>query len=918
MTDKRFIIGIDLGTTNCALAFYDNKLPEKGVQSFAIRQWEETGEVSPLTLPSFLYFPTKAEKNLSKWELGENPHVVGRLARSKLKDNPDRVVHSAKSWLCHGGVSRQERILPWQSETIIGDKRVSPVDASAAYLRHLRQIWDESFVSVYGDEASFSSQQIWITVPASFDEVAQSLSLDACRLAGFGDDIHLIEEPMAAFFDCFTSSESPSINWLNALISEASQSCLNVLVVDIGGGTSDFSLLKITSEENSPVIERSKVSKHLLLGGDNIDLMLAAKIESKRPSSEDALRSSSWLKLLDQARLLKERLLSQEKVPEVYRISLDTSSKQLFDSVEVIEIETQPLLEELVEAFFPRCLFSDRPSEQLGLTEIGLPYAQDTAITRYLAEFLNGENIDAVVYAGGSLLPEKLRGRLTNTLESWYSKPIKEIATSNLDLAVSRGAVLRACLLASNANLIRNVYPRSLFLKVVVDSQVKLLCLASRGQKLSEAVSICDLGLKAKLNRRVRFELYSDNSDFGSKLGEVYSYREHLHKLAPLEAFLKAAKSNAKEVAVDLRVNIASTGLLQLELIAKQPEIGLWKLEFHTDLDNSSIIHGSDSDQADPAKSFSFDYSCGLESILAPYFGKSKQTQVPKMRTLTYEFEQLFKLSKSQWSLHQLRASVDSLLLVGSKRARSIDHELSWLHHVGFGLRPGFGSDFDYDRCQQLWKIWLHGPSDKEQVKLIDQWWLMWRRVSGGLSGEQQNQIYDKLRPALLKSDKALTREALLCLASLERLEMNRKLQLVRILIDQLESGDRNFIDAKLWGLARLLSRQLLYGSADKLISASWVEQSLARLMNLSLPAKYNRALAFVFSQGARLINEREFDLSMSFRKKVIQTLVKLGAEANQLLVVESYQEADLETMGRLFGEELPIGLSLVLSHVDS
>ncbi len=280
MARPRFSIGIDLGTTNCAMAFeaFDTAIPQS--ELFLIPQWETLAAFSEAsTLPSFLYLLSEDETQQMPGESTQRAAwIPGRLARKRAAESPGRVVHSAKSWLCHHAVDRNAPFLPWRSDEIPVEKRISPIRASALLLEHLRAVWNAKFAA---EGLQFEEQDVTITVPASFDAVAQRLTLDAARAAGFPEDVRLLEEPQAAFYRWLEHGDTQGDIWRQRFNSGTH----HVLVIDVGGGTTDFTLFEITPQSGTtiPHIKRIAVSDHLLLGGDNIDLAIAHHIESRWP-----------------------------------------------------------------------------------------------------------------------------------------------------------------------------------------------------------------------------------------------------------------------------------------------------------------------------------------------------------------------------------------------------------------------------------------------------------------------------------------------------------------------------------------------------------------------------------------------------------------------------------------------------------
>lgn len=349
MSAPRYAIGIDLGTTNCAVAYVDLRAPHGRAEMLLLPQLHAIDAVvdSPL-LPSFFYYCSDAEMEqaqvdpISGLPDDEAPgYVVGVMARERMSTLPGRVIHSAKSWLAHAGIDRETQMLPFGSDEIPADLRLSPLEASAAYLQYLKEAWDHAVAREHADKA-FARQRIVVTVPASFDEAAQALTRKAAELASYPPGLRLLEEPQAAFYAWLDgagldAAQAPGARLLECVPALA-QEPQTVLVCDVGGGTSDFSLFRIAplrSGRERPAIERIAASEHLLLGGDNIDLALAHLLERQlRPGNEERLSRRQWMHLLPQARLLKERVLEHEGDPDqVFHVSLPGDGADLFRSV---------------------------------------------------------------------------------------------------------------------------------------------------------------------------------------------------------------------------------------------------------------------------------------------------------------------------------------------------------------------------------------------------------------------------------------------------------------------------------------------------------------------------------------------------------------------------------------------------------
>src|SRR3954454_20446309 len=451
----RFSIGIDLGTTNSALAYVPlvgGELPG----ALAIPQWETAATVVEApTLPSFLYLPEDAlAAQLGGKVTGAQGWIAGRLARRRAGEMPGRVVRSAKSWLCHHTADRSAPILPWGSEELVPAQKISPVRAAAFILNHLRGAWDSHFAR---SGCAFDDQEITITVPASFDAAAQRLTLNAAEEAGFPGDVRLLEEPQAAFY-CWLEQYSATDPLWERLASHGAEP-RHVLIVDIGGGTSDFSVFELQPGPPGaiPNIRRVAVSEHILLGGDNIDLALAVLLEPRLVGERGQISGPQWDHLVASCRDLKEQALSGTASPEQqFVVALPGRGSSLVGAAQTATLARDEVERLVLDGFFPACDASARPYRtQAGLRDWGLPYAADSAVTRHLADFLRGRpRVDFVLFNGGTLHSAVVRQRLLEQVAAWQggTRPM-ELENSEPDLAVARGAARFGKLLRGHSGL---------------------------------------------------------------------------------------------------------------------------------------------------------------------------------------------------------------------------------------------------------------------------------------------------------------------------------------------------------------------------------------------------------------------------------------------------------------------------------
>src|SRR5256885_6581 len=456
-SQARFSIGIDLGTTHCALSYVDRQASdgekvEQGVLDIPQLTGPSSVEARPL-LPSFLYLPHESELTAADMALpwgASQDFVVGEFARSRGAATPIRLVSSAKSWLCHPGVDRRSPLLPADAPEEV--HRVSPLTASIRYLSHLRWAWEQAH-----PEAPFDAQDVTVTIPASFDPAARELTAEACRAAGF-QKLTLLEEPQAALYSWIQASGG---QWRKQV-----QSGEIILVVDVGGGTTDLSLIAVLEKDGGLELQRVAVGEHILLGGDNMDLALAYGVARKLAQEGKQLDAWQTRALAHGCRQAKEQLLADASLQSVPVVVPSRGSKLIGGSIRT-EVTRDEVLQMLVEGFFPRAAVSDKPQTRAraALTQLGLPYAQDAAVTRHLAAFLSRqagatEQIEglkgtqpegasflhpsAILFNGGVLKAPQIEQRILEVVNGWLAgegaQPARLLDGANLDLAVARGA----------------------------------------------------------------------------------------------------------------------------------------------------------------------------------------------------------------------------------------------------------------------------------------------------------------------------------------------------------------------------------------------------------------------------------------------------------------------------------------------
>jgi molecular chaperone DnaK (HSP70) len=552
-------LGIDLGTTNCALAWARADQP---VQLFDIPQLVNAGEerARPL-LPSFLFLPGPSD-----FPPGTVPdRFAGALAQRRGAENPGRLVASAKSWLCFGGVNRESALLPVEAPE--GVPKLSPVAASAHYLEHLRAAWLASHEE---------PEQVLITVPASFDAVARELTEHAAQQAGFANAI-LLEEPQAAFYAWIERHP----DWR-----ERVRPGHTILVVDIGGGTTDFTLIAVRDRLGELELERVAVGDHILLGGDNIDLALAHVVEQKLGQPLDrAQKQSLW----QHCRLGKEALLAEGNTDAAYPITLLGGGSKLIGGALKTQLLRADIDELLREGFLPLVAADERPARRrAGLAETGLPYAPDAAITRHLAAFLAQANARPthVLFNGGVLRAPVVRERIVAALQAWQNHPVEVLDGEDLMHAVARGAAYYGLARQGRGVRIRGGVPKTYYIGVEsampavpgVRPPVKALAVAPFGIEEGSSVALPEREFSLYVGEPAEFRFFQSGARKSDAAGDLIDdFRQELTELAPIVVTLDGAPGETVRVTLEARVT--ETGQLQLFCVARDGR--RWKLEFN-------------------------------------------------------------------------------------------------------------------------------------------------------------------------------------------------------------------------------------------------------------------------------------------------------------------------------------------------
>jgi molecular chaperone DnaK (HSP70) len=955
---SRFLIGIDLGTTNSAVAYVDTKeRPARGapptVRVFEVPQVVAEGEARALpSLPSFLYFADEAEAEHGglrlPWEERPPAAVVGLLARERGALAPGRQVSSAKSWLCLSSVDRTADILPWGAEA--GDKSCSPVAASARYLSHLRDAWNHSTAKgadgLVADELRFERQQVVLTVPASFDEEARELTLVAAREAGL-ENLTLLEEPLAAFYAWIAARKG-------GLKRQLKDGQL-VLVCDVGGGTTDFSLIRVRVEGGEVRFERTAIGEHLLLGGDNVDLALARLVEEKLGLPRLSLRQQHALRR--QCCAAKERLLGDDTT-ESAPVTVLGGGRSLVGGALSTRLTRAEVESVLAEGFLPASAPDDLPASErrTGLRELGLPYASEPAITKHLAAFLTqaaramkagGEGADdaegsdtmarpdAILFNGGFFHPEPARERLVAAVAGWFPQQGKRwrpkvLHNETPEAAVAVGAAYYARVRRMGGVRVSGGSARGYYIGVqqaghgsgANQERLTAVCVLPRATEEGTRLELCGREFAALTNRPVTFTLYSTTTRQDEQ-GEVVSFGEgELHRHAPLVTVLRYGK-RSRHIELDVRLTTHFTEVGTLELWCEAPKTGhRWRLQFQLRGADAPDEESAEGDESQPPAEATQvvipdEAVAEAEKLIRAVFGGPRDTmegETLSPEALPGRLEAALGYRKDSWTTENIRKLCDTLADLSGGRRKGRNYEARWLNLFGFCLRPGFGAVLDEWRVTRARKVYHEGLFFEKDVQCQVEWMILWQRVAGGLSAGQQREIYERHKALLgvggrrLKGrlNRQVEREGLLMLASLEHLPPDLRVELGEEILARLEEepGNKSFT----WALGRLGARLPFYGPLNCVVPAGAATKWAAAL--LALP-ELTPHVATAVSQLAARTDDPLRDVEAVFRAEAVRRLEEAGAGGEALEALHTYMPRSRAAAVRIFGESLPEGLRL-------
>ena len=607
--DSRFIVGIDLGTTNSALAHCDTAAASESarIEVGAIPQVVNPNEVADRTLlPSFLYIPGELDFPKSSLSLpwdADPKFVIGELARKRGAENPGRLVASAKSWLSYAAANRTSPILPWQAPDEVS--KLSPVEVSSQYLQYLRTVWDTQHAAD-GKGLTLGEQDVLLTVPASFDEEARELTRRAAEQAGL-ERVTLLEEPQAAFYAWL---ESQGDSWRQRIkVGDL------VLVCDVGGGTTDFSLIAVSEEDGDLALKRVAVGEHILLGGDNMDLALARLLQQKLEAEGQKTDTFQLQALWHQCRAAKEYLFEHPK-SQKQDVTLLGKGRKLVGGTIKTELLREDLNRVLVEGFFPKVASDEMPARQrrIGFQELGLPYAADAAVTKHLARFLSQQVQNSpeaasirrgrsglacptqVLFNGGVMKADVLRGRLVEVLSSWLVAEGFEalgaaqiLDAPDLEHAVARGAAYYGRARRGQGVRIRSGASRTYYVGIEtampavpgMEAPLKALCVVPFGMEEGSEALVPGREFGLVVGEPAEFRFLSSTIRKQDHVGDLLeNWGSDIEELSPLEVTLTLEGQQGTVLPVRLESRVTEIGTLELWCVSRD-NANHWKLELN-------------------------------------------------------------------------------------------------------------------------------------------------------------------------------------------------------------------------------------------------------------------------------------------------------------------------------------------------
>jgi len=938
---SRYLIGIDLGTTNSVVAYIDTQNVDdtgSAIHVFLVPQLAAHGEVHTLpALPSFLYFPTENELSAgavsATWD-EDPPMVTGLLAREQGALVPGRQVSSAKSWLSYPGVDRRARILPAQAEPPL--PMISPVEASARYLMHLRDAWNGAVGT--DTDTRFEHQDIVLTVPASFDEDARELTVEAARSAKL-DKLTLLEEPLAAFYAWIASNRHAQADGSHLARDEDGEDLRDgdlILICDIGGGTTDFSLVRSRRINDELQFERTAIGEHLLLGGDNLDFALARRVEEKL-KTELTLRQRYALRRVCCA--AKEQLLSESSLERV-PVTILGSGRAVVGQALSVDLTREDVLQILTAGFLPITAPDDMPARgrPTGLRELGLPYASDPAINKHLAAFLTQAAItmdtssanqrmarpDAVLFNGGFCAPAVTRERIVEAISVWFGgaqsgwRP-RVLNNEAVESAVARGGAHYGRVRRGSGLRVRAGNARTYYIGLPSDNGLQGICVLPAGVEEGTTLPLLNREFSVLANRPVSFTLYSSRTRHDAH-GEVTSLDEaDVHRHAPLGTLLRyGRKLRELYLIVHVRASFTEVGTLELWCESRDTQ-HRWRLQFElrgeeAQAEQLDTAKPQPVPTGPPAVTASDATIESAAQLIRDVFSGSGNDEAPTPETLANQMEAALGTKRDSWTLPAIRRFGEVLIEAAAGRKKSPRHEVRWLNLSSFCLRPGFGVHGDDARVQSLRNIMPNGLAFTDDLQCQVELLVLQRRVAAGTNSSEQQALYRQLTGRGAQKQKShvnrqLEYEKWRLLASLEHVLGRARVSLGNELLAKIKKEPENAI--WLWSLGRIGARIPLYGPLHSIVAPEIAGEWLKAL--LDLPA-FSAATASAIALIARRTDDRSRDIDDAIREQAISRLTVLGIDEKIIQLLSKYVPPEWTDAVRSFGESLPSGLQIVSS----
>jgi molecular chaperone DnaK (HSP70) len=907
----RRIVGIDLGTTHTVMACSSGGAPPAIVK---VAQLVAPGQVEERALlPSSLFLPAAAEPSDAAWQLAvtgaAGSWVCGEHARRRGAEVAARHVGSAKSWLSYAGVDRRAAILPWRlaGDPAAGEAdedaaRISPIEASALVLAQVARAFELAFP---GDK--LADQEIVLTVPASFDAVARELTVMAATASGL--TVRLLEEPQAAFYD-FMRRGGP-----DALAALTEDGEARVLVCDVGGGTTDLSLMAVRRTPAGPSVERLAVGRHLLLGGDNMDLALAHRAEARLVKEGERLDVARFAQLTAACRTAKERLLGP-KPPAELQVAVAGRGAALVGGTLRTGLTASEAHEVVVEGFFPDVAL-DEPlaaTARAGIVAFGLPYEREVAITRHVAAFLRRHAEHgaptALLLNGGVFRAPAIVERMRGVVSRWRDGEVTLCAHTDPDESVALGAVAYGLALAGRGLRIGGGAAQSYFLGV---GDKEAVCVLARGAEEGQRARVART-FELTVGAPVRFELYA--TDAAAEVGALDAVGEAHEHLAPLVTTLVDHRATGvSRLPVAVEAELSAIGTLELSCVEIGEDARRFALAFDLRAAGDRSGHEASTARARYGKRLE-EATAAIEHV----YGKRTRKDVGEreVKGLVRELERILG-KRGRWDASLSRALYDALF--GHHRARkaTVEHERAFWMLAGFCLRPGAGHPEDPERVKALFALFEERLAHAGSERGWQQYWIAWRRVAAGLDERAQTRLRDVLDPFLapesdnkgMKKAKPFKNEArwemLELAAGLERVAAARRGELGGWILERTWTER----DPRLWAaLGRLGARTPVHGSAHHVVAARTIERWMDHLLRErweNIPPAPRAAVAM-----CRITGDRARDVADKTRAEVDKRLTTLGIDAELIRPIRELVALDDSDRAAFYGEDLPLGLRVV------